>query len=145
MFTKIRHNLYLSGVKDITASNIAASGVTSIVCLTDEVKPPKMNGVALYLIAFKDCSEEAIKFTDQAVDTVSQLLSAGETVLVCCRKGASRSPHIVASTISSLENKDYDASYGEVRELHPRAMAYSIGAEIRDKHGGWVGNIRRQS
>lgn len=142
MFSKIRNNLFLSAHADITFANITSHGITAIVNLSTEVNTPAFDGVEGVKYAFKDDANEAAKHTDKATQIVMDLLQEGHTVLVHCKQGASRSPHIVANVVAKREDRKYDDVYSEVRELHPRAMSYSMGQEIRDKSGGWLGNVK---
>jgi protein-tyrosine phosphatase len=61
------------------------------------------------------------------------LLDAGHTVLVHCRHGKSRSPHIVAECIARRNGTDYFQEYAKVKKLRPEVLAYSIGQELREK------------
>lgn len=132
MFSKIRENLYLSSHSSIRHRSVEENRINVIVNVANEISSPSFRKVASYHCGFDDTVKEAEKHTDEIVAFVNELLDEGKKVLVHCNHGASRSPHIVASVISARENKSYDQSYQEVRSLHPRAMEYSIGAEMKD-------------
>jgi len=132
MFSKIRDNLFLSGVDDITKEKIAQNNIDIILNVSLDCKTPEIKNVEIIRIGFDDDAKIAEKEAQPAIDFLCEKLKSGNIVLVHCRKGASRSPHIVASVLSIIENKDYDEIYKEIRGLHPRTMAYSIGQEIKE-------------
>ena len=72
---------------------------------------------------------------DGAVDELNRLLNEGHTVLVHCRHGKSRSPHVIAACLASRENKQYQDVYEEIRKICPRVLWLSMGEEIKNKFG----------
>lgn len=134
MFSKIRENIYLSSVRSISARQVEKNRIDSIVNLASEVSSPKFRKVAVHECGFHDTAEDAAKYSEVVVSEINKLLDKGKKVVIHCHRGASRSPHIVASVLSERENRSYEECYEEVRSLHPRAMEYSLGEEIKLKN-----------
>lgn len=130
---KIRDNIYLGDKHDATAAGLAGSPVTAILNVAVEVNDLPIKGITIASVPMKDEAMAVHERGDEAVLRLNQLLDQGDVVLVHCRHGKSRSPHIVAETISRRENRDYFTVYDEVRNLRPQIMHYSIGQEIVDR------------
>ena len=133
MLSKITKNIYLAGSKDITQSALNGLPITAILNVASEVPDISILGVSNYRKGFEDSAESALAGANDAVRMLLYLIRKGETVLVHCKAGASRSPHVVASALANLYGYSYDEAYGYVRDLHPRAIEYSIGQEMREK------------
>ena len=134
MFSKIRDNLFLSSAKDITDQRIIENNIDIILNVSDDsdVDSDKAEKVKM---SFADNALAAKDKTAEVIDSLCNLLNQGKTVVVHCKVGASRSPHIVCGAISVLENRCYHEVYDEIRKLHPRAMQYSMGMELEEKFG----------
>ena len=135
MINKIRDNLYLAGAKDITNIALAQYDITAILNVADNVPNVLAYSKDIKLIkqGFKDDAKAALKFGQQAIDTLKSLLFDGEKIIVHCKQGKSRSPHVVAMALSDIEDRDYLEVYDEVCNLHPQTLVYSIGQEWLDK------------
>jgi protein-tyrosine phosphatase len=131
--TKIRPNLYIGSRHDASFKSLTGTPITVVFNLTPDV-PETGGGYRTVRVAMHDTAEDVHGKTDEAVKRLNALLDAGETVLVHCRQGKSRTPHIVAECLAIRENRDYFAVYEEIRKLRPEVLWYSIGQEIVDKH-----------
>lgn len=133
MFSKITDQIYLASAKDVTASNLRHTPVTVILNVASDVHDIRIAGVRNEKEGFMDDARQAVRMAGPAIARLVRLLKNGEVVVVHCQGGASRSPHVVASALAEIQGKSYDEVYAELRQLHPRTIAYSIGQEIRDK------------
>ena len=52
-----------------------------------------------------DSAADAKHRTEPAVKALAELVDAGETVLIHCSHGKSRSPHVLAIYLAEKENK----------------------------------------
>ena len=134
MFSKIRDNLFLSSAVDITDERIIENNIDLILNVSDNSNALS-NKVEKIKIAFADSSLAAKEKAKEAISFLIQSLKEGKIVVVHCKQGASRSPHVVAAAISIIEDKNYHEVYNEVIRLHPRTMCYSIGRELEDRYG----------
>lgn len=133
MISQIRPNLYLSSYADVTAENIAKFNITTILNVAPELQNLRFANVSNVHVGFPDVVEGVGRVDEVAAAKLQRLLSEGKTVLVHCKAGASRSPHVVALCLSAIEGKDYNAVYEEVKKLHGRTIAYSMQQEMVDK------------
>ena len=131
---KIRKNIYLGDKNDATEKGLKGSPITAILNVAVELNDPKIDKIVNVKVGMDDNASAAHRRTDIAVEALNRLLSQGHVVLVHCRMGRSRSPHIIAECLSGRENKDYFEIYKEIRKLRPQVMAYSMGQEIVDKY-----------
>ena len=135
---QIRPNIYLGDKHDARLLPILKSPVTAILNVAYEVPPENHKGIVCAHVEMRDSAEDARRRTKAALEVLDGLIQEGHVVLVHCKHGKSRSPHIVATYIALSENKDYDEAYEEVRSKRPKVLAYSIGREIREKFGQQV-------
>lgn len=133
---KVRDNLYIGSRHDTSTTALKNTQITAILNLTPDV-PQDTNGKTFVRVAMRDTAKEAHEHTDKAVGELNKLLDAGHVVLVHCRQGKSRSPHIIAECLSGRENKDYFDLYKELQGIRPEILPYSIGQEILDNHHKW--------
>jgi protein-tyrosine phosphatase len=134
MKSKIRNNLYISSFDDIDQELIDRYGITAILNVADELSTPNYKGINNYKLGFQDNAFKINGKDIKAKDILKSLLNKGEIVLIHCRVGASRSPHVMALALSDLENRDYYDVYNEIKKLHPRTISYSLGQEMKDKN-----------
>jgi len=134
MFSKIRDNLFLSSAADITDEKIIDNNIDIILNVSDnsDAISNKANKIE---IAFADDVYSAREKSKEAIKFLCDTLEDGKKVVVHCKQGASRSPHVVAGALSILEDRDYHDVYKEVKTLHSRTMSYSIGREMEDRFG----------
>jgi protein-tyrosine phosphatase len=100
--------------------------------VSSDCHTPKINDVKTIEMGFSDDAKIAEKEAQTAINFLCEKIKSGNTILIHCRKGASRSPHVFASALSIIENRNYNDVYEEIIKLHPRTMSYSIGQEISD-------------
>lgn len=130
---KIRDNLFIGDKYDLNNYALSKNNITAILNVSIETKSYEDNSIKTIKIGMKDEALDAKRNTNEAVIKLAELLNDGETVLVHCSYGKSRSPHIIASYLSIKENKDYFDVYEEIRRIRPKVMQYSIGQEILDR------------
>jgi len=132
---KIRHNLYLGDKHDARLIYILKSPITAILNVAEELATEHHRGVISVKSAMRDKADDAIIKTANIVKDLQNLISQGHTVLVHCKQGRSRSPHVIATYLSIAENKPYEEIYDEIRKIRTCVLAYSMGQEIFNKHG----------
>jgi protein-tyrosine phosphatase len=130
----IRPNLYLGDRHDVNFRSLKDAGITAILNVANEVASPHQKDFRVCKAGFHDSAQGAKESAPAAAELLNELLDNGETVLVHCLRGASRSPHVVALCLSEREGKKYNEVYAEIRGIRPRVMAYSLGQEIKDKY-----------
>jgi protein-tyrosine phosphatase len=133
MISKIRDNLYLSSFADVTLENVSKFGINAILSVAPELQPLKIANVLTIHSGFPDVVEQVNGVDKVAANKLINLLTSGKRVVVHCKAGASRSPHVVTLALSSIENRDYDSVYKEIRNLHSRTIIYSMRQEMIDK------------
>lgn len=136
---KFRDNVYIGGYKDVlgtqvegdrtvqehaAARELKASGITAILNvgyeLDDPVMPPQVIRYVKIGIADNDQNKDYMK--DLAVNTMEEMLHQGETVLVHCAAGLSRSVYTAVMAVARMEKKPWEDVFKELQELHPFAL-----------------------
>lgn len=129
--TKIRDNLYLGDRNDVQEAK--SNGITAILNVAAEIDDPDIDGIVNKKVGFRDTAQDAALHTDKAIVALKELIDSGKIVLVHCRMGKSRSPHIVAEYLSEAENKDYFDLYDSIGQMRD-ILDYSLGEEILNKN-----------
>lgn len=98
------------------AARLKEFNISRVVCCCMPSEFPtsdEINGVGYYRVDVEDMSREPIDmFFDEASDFISEAFENGESVLVHCRSGVSRSSTIVlAFLIRSMGMRLYDAFF----------------------------------
>lgn len=132
---RINDNIYLGDRDDARLLYIKKSPVTAILNVAREVPLEKHRNVVSVKSGMEDTAEDARQKTQAAVDALKELIDDGHVVLVHCRHGKSRSPHVIATYLSQKYNQNYDDCYEFIRNKRPKVISYSMGQEIKDKFG----------
>lgn len=135
---RIRHNLYLGDKHDANPKTLVGTAITAVLNVAAEVPIGAGRNIKWHKVGMRDEAASVVANEEEAINVLNQLLSQGETVLVHCLKGRSRSAHIVAETLARREGVDYFQMYEQVRALRPCVLAYSMGREIIDRKTGWI-------
>jgi len=125
---KIRDNLYISGCK-ATEDDLKKLGINCILNVADDAKTILTaygSGIQRNTCSFADDTESALKRGAMAVELAVDLLNEGKILLIHCKVGNSRSPHIAALALSQIEKVSYDQIYEEIRRFRPSVMKYSM-------------------
>ena len=143
--TKIRDNLYISGCKDATEDDLRKLGINCILNVADDagtIETACGSDIERNRCAFADDPNSAKDRSPMAVENAVDLLKEGKILLIHCKAGNSRSPHIAALALSEIEKVSYDEMYEEIRNLRPSVMKYSMRQAILDLDGSWIKNIK---
>ena len=143
--TKIRDNLYISGCRDATEDDLRKLGVTNILNVADDAKTIETlwgSDIQRDTFSFSDNPTSANDRGQWAADFAKELLEEGKILLIHCKVGNSRSPHIAALALSQIEKVSYDQIYEEIRRLRPSVMKYSMRQAIIDLDSNWIDKLR---
>lgn len=135
---QIRPNLYLGDKYDADPKTLVGTGVTAVLNVAFELPTGSGGNIKWHKVGMRDVASSVVANEEPAISLLNSLLDQGETVLVHCLKGRSRSAHIVAETLARRENVDYFKMYEQVRALRPCVLSYSMGQEILDRKTGWM-------
>lgn len=73
-----------------------------------------------------------------AVENVLQAIERGDTVLVHCAMGQSRSPAVVATALAEKEDMSFEEALKEVEEVRPIANPVQVLKKLGKKYlNGW--------
>ncbi|WP_255197687.1 dual specificity protein phosphatase family protein [Halorarius litoreus] len=109
---RVADRLFVGTAADATSLD---DGVTAVVSLTHDVPTvdPEAAVVSVPLVDGPQCDATAF---GRAVDETHDLLTAGETVLVHCAAGASRSPSVAATALALHSGQGLDAAFEQVAD-----------------------------
>lgn len=122
---KLRDNLYVSSYRDVTNDQaLRAQGITAVLNVAYELNDPEFDPkiVKGLKVGLMDSGENADFMKKMAVETAKNLINNGETLLVHCAAGLSRSVYVCTMTIAELEGKDWHDVFIEVQKIHPFAL-----------------------
>ena len=132
MITKISENLYLGNKEDVTKVNLDKYGINTVLNVASEVTTRQIEGINNIKLGFRDHVTD-IKNATPAINALKDLLKNKENViLVHCRMGISRTPHVVASALSELNGNNYHEVYKELQSIRPIIIPYSLQRERED-------------
>lgn len=122
---KFRDNLYVGNYRDSHDDKLLLDGgITAVLNVAyeidDPVYPPFQIRYAKVGLMDNHMNYPYIK--ELAVETLIAMLQDGETVLVHCAAGLSRSVYTACQAIAHLEERDITGVYDELKKLHPFAM-----------------------
>lgn len=130
MITKIRNNLYLGSHSDIR-DVLKDKRINAILNLASELTVSSKD-IPVWKVGMKDEASDILNNEELALRTLNEIIVAGHNVFVHCKKGRSRSAHIVAKYLSNYENRPYNEIYDEIKKIRSIA-SYSVEQEIIDK------------
>ncbi|GAB3319141.1 protein phosphatase [Haloplanus rallus] len=109
------------------------AGVTAVLRLTHGAPPAYPDSVTLVERPLVDGPQNDPSNVRDAVDRLTTLLDADETVLVHCSAGSSRSVAVAAAALARLNGTDVETALERLRSVHPDA----------EPHPALVDNARR--
>lgn len=117
---RIRSNLYLGGFSAAgNADVLRHHGVTAVLNVARDHNDRWLDGFQWVKVGLYDSPFNPPHMIELAVDTLRRLLEAGETVLVHCVAGASRSPHVVATYLALTESQSYKQAWWSLEPIYP--------------------------
>jgi len=118
---KIRANVWLGDYADaVRVKLLKQLGITSVINLSYELNDPVNRGVNWLKVGLTYDSRNQGKLINLAIDLIEKLRSSGESILVHCAAGMSRSPYVVAKWLADREYAgDLNKAYKELKKLHP--------------------------
>ena len=133
---RVAPDLYVGTVEDAGDSEVLGhAGVSSVVSLTfSGPDQGYAGGVDVFEQSMMDgprCDRESF---ESAVEVIVDLLEDGETVLVHCSKGASRSPSIAAVSLALRDGVGVDDAFSQVEEVRsevdPHEAVVRLAVEV---------------
>lgn len=122
---KLRENVYIGGYRDVLdARELKAMGITAILNVAYEIDDPAMYPAEIrYLkVGLTDSNENHNYMKRLAVDLMEEMMNQGETVLVHCAAGLSRSVFVGVMAVARKEDKEWTEIFKELKNEHPFAM-----------------------
>lgn len=125
--TKIRNNIYLGHEYDAHMDAVRVNKITASLNVADDLNDPIYPAFKLITVkvGLSDGPYNASKMIELAKLTLKNLVEQGHTVLIHCRAGMSRSPHILALYLSEVESRDYEEVWKEIQGLRPEVSPQS--------------------
>lgn len=117
---KIRDNLYLGDNTEANNLDLLKNyGITTILSVTfDNIKPYHPQQIKRIQVAIEDNGDNNI-LLELAVNILDVLLDNEEVVFVHCAAGLSRSPFVIAKTLSIREDRDLRDCCDELCKIQP--------------------------
>lgn len=136
---KFRKNLYVGGYRDVPnapdttdrtaaehgpARELNSADINTILNVAYELDDPPMYPVMVRYVkvGLMDNNENPEYMKDLAVHTLEEMLKNGETVLVHCAAGLSRSVFVAVMAIANIEKKEPHDVFDELQMQHSWAM-----------------------
>jgi protein-tyrosine phosphatase len=123
--TKLRDNLYVSNWQAPREPDyLRQEGITAILNVAFEINDPEYGpgDFKTVKIGITDNDSNDAYIKKMAVDCAKRLLDAGETLLIHCNAGQSRSVYVCTMALAELEGKDHHDIWNEIKKVHPFAM-----------------------
>lgn len=122
--TKIRQKIYLGHEYDAHMDTVNRCGITAILNVANDLNDPlyPIYKVLTFKIGLSDDKMNSYSTIALAIYTLKYLVDEGHIVLIHCRAGMSRSPHVLALYLSKVENKTYGQVWDEIRKLRPEIL-----------------------
>lgn len=118
------------------------SGVTAVVNLCfDRPSQGYPDGVAAHSFSIMDGPRHDTETLADAIEKTLELVESGETVLVHCSAGESRSGAVVSAAVAELQGVSFVEAENVVREVKPLAMHDSL----RETASNWVGDQNKHN
>jgi protein-tyrosine phosphatase len=119
--TRIRPNIYLGHEYDAHMDSINSHRITAVLNVADDLNDPlyPVFKVVTVKIGLSDDSNNTSDMIDLSVSVLRNLIDQGHRVLIHCRAGMSRSPHILALYLSEIESRDYEDIWKELQSFRP--------------------------
>lgn len=118
--TKVRSNLYIGNYDD-AATLRRPSPITAVLNVAADCDDSTLDNAQFrhVKVGLTDGPQNPPYMIELAMDVLGKFLNCGETVLIHCAAGRSRSPHIAALYLAEIENRTYDAIWQQLRSLRP--------------------------
>jgi protein-tyrosine phosphatase len=99
-------------------AGLTDAGVTAVLRLTHGTPPAYPDSLTVVERPLIDGPQNDRANFRAAVDRLTALLDAGETVLVHCSAGSSRSVAVAAATLARRDGTDVETALARVRSVH---------------------------
>lgn len=125
--TKIRPNIFLGHEYDAHMDAVRINKVTASLNVAEDLNDPlyPIHKLVTVKVGLSDDKKNSPGMIDLAVATMKHLVDQGHTVLIHCRAGMSRSPHILALYLSGAEGRSYDEIWSELMSLRTEVLSKS--------------------
>jgi len=141
MISKITDKIFIGNSSDAMyrKKELNAAGITAILNVAKDLtnKTTTHNEFVMEKVGLIDGAGNSQLTAVAAVAALLGLLADGNTVLIHCRMGVSRSPSVVASALAVMNNTNFMAAIEFVRSkrdfIHPNPMLVMLFNSITDK------------
>jgi protein-tyrosine phosphatase len=118
---RVAQDLYISGIEAAgDAERLASRGITAVLKLTHSDPPaPYPANVTVAAHPLIDGPQNDFQNFQTAVEALISFRKSGETVLVHCSAGSSRSGAITAAALAQTTNTSVESSLGRLKERKP--------------------------
>jgi protein-tyrosine phosphatase len=122
--TKIRDKIFLGHEYDAHMDQVAGHSITASLNVANDLNDPlyPIHKLITVKVGLSDDLKNSPAMIELAVSTLKHLVDQGHTVLIHCRAGMSRSPHILALYLSQKENKTYREIWEQIRSLRHEVL-----------------------
>jgi protein-tyrosine phosphatase len=124
--TQVRSNLYIGNYDD-AATLRRPSPITAVLNVAADCDDSTLDNAQFrhVKVGLTDDPQNPPYMIELAVVVLGKLLDCGETVLIHCAGGRSRSPHIASLYLAEIEKRTYDAIWQQLRSLRPKIQIRS--------------------
>ena len=128
---KIRDNVYVGSWQDAQHGNLVAHGITAVLDMAwDSHHIPHVHKEFRYVkINLEDADWNKQYMKDLGVYTLKEMLRNGETVLVHCVSGHSRSVYVIARILAEWEDISIEEAFSVIKKKHPKSVWGRLGEE----------------
>ena len=122
--SQINEDLYLCGLRGLTAENIKKNQISHIVNVTCDLPMLDFPGVSVTRYpAIDDPSQDLKKYFNPAADFIHETIKSGGKVVVHCMAGVSRSASIILAYLVKYRNMTLREAFKHTRDrrsiVHP--------------------------
>jgi protein-tyrosine phosphatase len=125
--TKVRDKIFLGHEYDAHMDAIYSNRITACLNVANDLNDPlyPIHKLITVKVGLSDDKNNTPAMVGLAVTILRLLVEQGHTILIHCRAGMSRSPHILTIYLASLENRHYIDVWSELRLLRPEILEKS--------------------
>lgn len=131
------YNIWIGNARDCANRRLVAElEIQAVIQLAiEEPIPPLLRDVCFYRFPLCDGAGNDVAIVKSAVQTISQLISAHQSSLVCCSAGLSRSPAVVACAIAIAKNREPHDCLTELSQTIPTDVSPGLWNDLLNAVG----------
>lgn len=127
------HQLWIGSTGDLKdLRRLYDAGIQAVVQVAYEEPPLSLpHDIVACRFPLVDGDDNAPALLDLAATTLTHLLVAKFTCLVCCQAGLSRSPAVAAAALARVTKQPFDEWLKKLAQLHGCALHPSLVSQMR--------------